>query len=166
MRPINIVVELNVMGKTQKRIEARKAAKAAHASIIAHNQSGALQRHARQAAQQHEPLVFGFDPELDSDHDFEAFGTPMHAKRDQDTGEILSDVWPNGFRGIIGVDNHLKLNGYTTNTARRRARRSDGEVHIVADNTPNEELTVQDIFNMKPAAYAKYVEKCEARKAK
>ena len=89
------------MGNTAKRIAARKAKQVGRASMVAHNQAEALQRHARQAAQVHAPAVFGFDPWLDSDHDFEAFGEPMWCARDSKTGEILNDVWPAGFRGEL-----------------------------------------------------------------
>lgn len=89
------------MSKTQKRIERRKAEKAARAAIVARNQADALQRHARQAERGFTPAQFNFDEELDCDHDYQ---TP-----DFETGEMIcrwkrddQDVWPAGFRGELG----------------------------------------------------------------
>jgi hypothetical protein len=89
------------MGSTAKRIEKRKAAQAARKQRLATSQTDANARHARQQSADIAPAVFGFDPWLDSDHDYEAFGVPKWKTDD-------TDCWPAGFRGQLGVDGYGK----------------------------------------------------------
>lgn len=87
---------------TGNRIAKRKADRDARRARQAKAQAQANARHARQRSRGDRPYAPAFDEWLDSPHDYEAFGQPRYAKRDEN-GVIEHDIWPAGFRGQLGV---------------------------------------------------------------